>query len=186
MTKAATVVRHNDAARRGLRQGLRTGRAGQDAARSPTPATGRTRTSSSPRRCATCSRWPRRSCKGRSQRDECRGAHFKPEFAMPGLEATDPAERRREAEAVVRPLRGEHAQVAEDDDRHAVARRRTAVELRGRRHLADPAAAAAVRPGRRRRDRSKFGRNGRRQDAASRHAMATANVPGSRGRNATA
>jgi succinate dehydrogenase / fumarate reductase flavoprotein subunit len=31
-------------------------------------------------------------------RDECRGAHFKPDFAMPGLAATDPAEKRREAE----------------------------------------------------------------------------------------
>ena len=31
-------------------------------------------------------------------RDECRGAHFKPEFSMPGLDATDPAEKRRAAE----------------------------------------------------------------------------------------
>ena len=37
--------------------------------------------------------------KGALARDECRGAHFKPEFAMPGVEGTDPAERRREAEA---------------------------------------------------------------------------------------
>ena len=37
--------------------------------------------------------------KGALQRDECRGAHYKPDFAMPGLEATDPAERRRQAEA---------------------------------------------------------------------------------------
>jgi succinate dehydrogenase / fumarate reductase flavoprotein subunit len=35
---------------------------------------------------------------GALARDECRGAHFKPEFAMPGLEAKDPAELRREAE----------------------------------------------------------------------------------------
>jgi succinate dehydrogenase / fumarate reductase flavoprotein subunit len=32
-------------------------------------------------------------------RDECRGAHYKPEFAPPDLHAADPAERRREAEA---------------------------------------------------------------------------------------
>jgi succinate dehydrogenase / fumarate reductase flavoprotein subunit len=32
-------------------------------------------------------------------RDECRGAHYKPEFAMPDLTAADPAERRRQAEA---------------------------------------------------------------------------------------
>jgi succinate dehydrogenase / fumarate reductase flavoprotein subunit len=36
--------------------------------------------------------------KGALQRDECRGAHFKPDFAMPGIEATDPAGKRREAE----------------------------------------------------------------------------------------
>ncbi len=35
---------------------------------------------------------------GRLQRDECRGAHYKPDFCMPGLEATEPAARRREAE----------------------------------------------------------------------------------------
>ena len=37
--------------------------------------------------------------KGALQRDECRGAHFKPDFAMPSLTSDDPAERRREAEA---------------------------------------------------------------------------------------
>ena len=35
---------------------------------------------------------------GARARDECRGAHFKPEFAMPGLEAKDPVELRREAD----------------------------------------------------------------------------------------
>ena len=37
--------------------------------------------------------------KGALMRDECRGAHYKPEFAMPDIDATDPAERRRQAEA---------------------------------------------------------------------------------------
>lgn len=36
--------------------------------------------------------------KGALQRDECRGAHFKPDFARPALTAEDPAERRKEAE----------------------------------------------------------------------------------------
>ncbi len=36
---------------------------------------------------------------GALQRDECRGAHFKPDFAMPGIKATEPGERRKEAEA---------------------------------------------------------------------------------------
>ncbi|MBM3955388.1 MAG: succinate dehydrogenase flavoprotein subunit [Planctomycetes bacterium] len=37
--------------------------------------------------------------KGALLRDECRGAHFKPAFSVPGLSATDPVGRRREAEA---------------------------------------------------------------------------------------
>jgi succinate dehydrogenase / fumarate reductase flavoprotein subunit len=37
--------------------------------------------------------------KGAIQRDECRGAHFKPAFAFASLTATDPAARRKEAEA---------------------------------------------------------------------------------------
>ena len=36
--------------------------------------------------------------KGARQRDECRGAHFKPAFAMGALTATEPVERRRQAE----------------------------------------------------------------------------------------
>lgn len=36
--------------------------------------------------------------KGARQRDECRGAHYKPDFAMPGIETDDPVERRRLAE----------------------------------------------------------------------------------------
>jgi succinate dehydrogenase / fumarate reductase flavoprotein subunit len=37
--------------------------------------------------------------KGALARDECRGAHYKPEFEMPGIESNDPAERRRQANA---------------------------------------------------------------------------------------
>jgi succinate dehydrogenase / fumarate reductase flavoprotein subunit len=36
---------------------------------------------------------------GALQRDECRGAHFKPAFDKPSLKATDPAGKRKEAEA---------------------------------------------------------------------------------------
>ncbi|MEI8072061.1 MAG: succinate dehydrogenase flavoprotein subunit [Planctomycetota bacterium] len=36
--------------------------------------------------------------KGALERDECRGAHYKPATAMPGIAATDPAGQRREAE----------------------------------------------------------------------------------------
>ncbi|RIK79598.1 MAG: succinate dehydrogenase flavoprotein subunit [Planctomycetota bacterium] len=37
--------------------------------------------------------------KGALQRDECRGAHYKPDFALGGLEEGDAADRRRQAEA---------------------------------------------------------------------------------------
>jgi succinate dehydrogenase / fumarate reductase, flavoprotein subunit len=37
--------------------------------------------------------------KGALARDECRGAHYKPAFDMPGIDATDPTEKRRQAEA---------------------------------------------------------------------------------------
>ncbi|PHR92788.1 MAG: succinate dehydrogenase flavoprotein subunit [Blastopirellula sp.] len=36
--------------------------------------------------------------KGALQRDECRGAHYKPEFEMPGLDAKDLGEKRKQAE----------------------------------------------------------------------------------------
>jgi succinate dehydrogenase / fumarate reductase, flavoprotein subunit len=36
--------------------------------------------------------------KGARMRDECRGAHYKPEFEMPSIKASEPTERRREAE----------------------------------------------------------------------------------------
>jgi succinate dehydrogenase / fumarate reductase flavoprotein subunit len=36
--------------------------------------------------------------KGARQRDECRGAHFKPDFALPGVDADDPDQRRRQAD----------------------------------------------------------------------------------------
>jgi len=36
--------------------------------------------------------------KGALQRDECRGAHYKPEFKMPGVESDDPTERRELAD----------------------------------------------------------------------------------------
>jgi succinate dehydrogenase / fumarate reductase flavoprotein subunit len=37
--------------------------------------------------------------KGALARDECRGAHYKPDFDMPGIDSEDPAERRRKAES---------------------------------------------------------------------------------------
>ena len=86
-------------------------------------------------------------------RDECRGAHYKPEFAMPEITAAEPAERRRQAEAWCDRFEENNRKWLKIDDRRLVARRRAADELRGGRHVADPAAAATVRHGRRRGDR---------------------------------
>ena len=36
---------------------------------------------------------------GARNRDECRGAHYKPEFQLPGVDANEPEERKRQAEA---------------------------------------------------------------------------------------
>ncbi|MCH8241648.1 MAG: succinate dehydrogenase flavoprotein subunit, partial [Planctomycetes bacterium] len=36
--------------------------------------------------------------RGALARDECRGAHYKPAFEMPGIDTQDPADRRRQAE----------------------------------------------------------------------------------------
>ena len=114
MTKAATVVRHNDDAC--ARPTPRSASWQQRAERCSLSDTGNWTNQNVvfTKALETCSRWPRRSCKGRLQRDECRGAHFKPEFAMPGIDATDPAEHRRAGGSLVRPVRGEQPQVAED------------------------------------------------------------------------
>ena len=47
--------------------------------------------------------------KGALQRDECRGAHYKPEFALPGLSTpTDSGRTSPRGGSLVRPVRGEH------------------------------------------------------------------------------
>ena len=84
-------------------------------ARWPTRATGRTRTSVFVRALEDMFPLAKTIVKGALARDECRGAHYKPEFAMPEIAATDPAERRRAGRGVVRPFRGEQPQVAQDD-----------------------------------------------------------------------
>ena len=94
---------------RGLRRRSRTSSSRPAAARWPTPATGSTRTWSSPGRWRTCSRWPRRSS-GALSRDECRGAHYKPEFAIPDVggdgTAKTPAAGRSNGSTSSRRIRG--------------------------------------------------------------------------------
>lgn len=98
MTEAATVVRHNDDLRRAYAQVLEM--------------------EQQARKCslADLGNWTNQNViflraledmfplaklilKGALTRDECRGAHYKPEFAMPDITVTEPVERRRAAEA---------------------------------------------------------------------------------------
>ena len=86
--------------------------------------------------------------KGALQRDECRGAHFKPEFEMPGLKATDQAEHRREAEAWCDRFEENTRKWFKSTVATYVAGRRPGADLRGSRYDLDPPAAKAVWAGR--------------------------------------
>jgi succinate dehydrogenase / fumarate reductase flavoprotein subunit len=97
MTKAATVVRRNDMLREAYGK---VGELTERAKRCSLSDTGNWTNQNVLFTRALVDMFPlaKAILKGALQRDECRGAHFKPEFAMPGLTATEPAERRRQAE----------------------------------------------------------------------------------------
>ena len=99
MTKSATVVRHNRRSASGIRAGFAKWKSKPGIARRPTAAIGPIRTSSSSAALQDMFPLAKTIVKGALLRDECRGAHYKPEFAMPDITATDPAEQRRQAEA---------------------------------------------------------------------------------------
>ncbi|MBM4092914.1 MAG: succinate dehydrogenase flavoprotein subunit [Planctomycetes bacterium] len=97
MTKAATVVRRNDQ----LREALAT----VDALAERSEACSLADTGSWSNQNvfftkALLDMFPlaKTILQGAIARDECRGAHYKPEFDMPALTADEPAERRRQAE----------------------------------------------------------------------------------------
>jgi succinate dehydrogenase / fumarate reductase flavoprotein subunit len=97
MTKAATVVRHNKVLAEAYDQVCEMS---ERAKRCGLSDTGNWTNQNVVFTKALADMFPlaKAILKGALQRDECRGAHYKPEFAMPGLTADDPAERRREAE----------------------------------------------------------------------------------------
>jgi len=98
MTKAATVVRHNDQ----LTAACDTiCKLADRAARCSLSDTGNWTNQNVVFTKALVDMFPiaKAILKGALARDECRGAHYKPEFEMPGVESNDPAERRRQAEA---------------------------------------------------------------------------------------
>lgn len=97
MTKAATVVRHNDA----LTAAYDVVRdMAQRAERCSLSDTGNWTNQNVVFTRALQDMFPlaKAILLGALQRDECRGAHYKPEFAMPGIEHADPAEKRRLAD----------------------------------------------------------------------------------------
>ncbi len=97
MTKSVTVVRHNDTMQEAL---AKVNELAERAKRCSLSDTGNWTNQNVVFTKALRDMFPlaKAIVQGAIARDECRGAHFKPEFAMPGLEATDPVERRREAE----------------------------------------------------------------------------------------
>jgi succinate dehydrogenase / fumarate reductase flavoprotein subunit len=98
MTKSATVVRHNNALREAYGQ---VSELATRAERCSLSDTGNWTNQNVVFTKALRDMFPlaKAILKGALQRDECRGAHYKPEFALPGLTATSPAEHRHEAEA---------------------------------------------------------------------------------------
>ena len=97
MTRAATVVRHNDVLDEAYGQVVALE---ERAKRCSLSDTGNWTNQNIVFTMALADMFPiaKAILKGARQRDECRGAHFKPEFAFPGVDAADPAERRRLAE----------------------------------------------------------------------------------------
>ncbi len=97
MTKAATVVRDNDALRRAYET---VSELAERVERCSLSDTGNWTNQNVVFTRALHDMFPlaKAILKGALQRDECRGAHFKPAFSMPGIEATDPVEKRRHAE----------------------------------------------------------------------------------------
>lgn len=97
MTKAATVVRHNNVMQDAYSKVCDLQ---QRADRCSLSDTGKWTNQNVLFTKALVDMFPlaRTILKGAIQRDECRGAHYKPQFAMPGISATEPGEKRREAE----------------------------------------------------------------------------------------
>ncbi|HEX3656766.1 MAG TPA: succinate dehydrogenase flavoprotein subunit [Pirellulales bacterium] len=98
MTRAATVVRHNDALREAYEQ---VSELAVRAEKCSLSDTGSWTNQNVVFTKALRDMFPlaKAIVLGALERDECRGAHYKPEFAMPGLDAVDPGEHRRQAEA---------------------------------------------------------------------------------------
>ena len=97
MTKAATVVRHNDQLKAAIEK---VGELCERARRCSLSDTGSWTNQNVTFTRGLRDMFPiaKAILHGALARDECRGAHYKPAFAMPGIDATDPDEKRNQAE----------------------------------------------------------------------------------------
>jgi succinate dehydrogenase / fumarate reductase, flavoprotein subunit len=97
MTKAATVVRRNEQLQKGLEKAQELAERARKCSLSDT---GNWTNQNVVFTKALIDMFPVAIAilKGALARDESRGAHYKPDFSMPSLSATEPEERRREAE----------------------------------------------------------------------------------------
>ncbi len=94
------MVRHNADLQAAYGQGLRTGGARPGTVRlADTGELGQSERGLHPRACKTCFRWPRRSSKGPWRATSAGARTTSPSSPCPISTATDPAERRRQAEA---------------------------------------------------------------------------------------
>ncbi len=97
MTRAATVVRRNDQLRQALEK---TDELHQRAMKVSLSDTGNWTNQNVIFAKAVQDMFPlaKTLLQGALMRDECRGAHYKPDFEKPSLQATDPVEKRQQAE----------------------------------------------------------------------------------------
>ena len=157
MTKAATVVRHNDQLRDAIEK---VGELAERVEHCSLSDTGQWTNQNVVFTKALRDMFPlaKAILKGALARDECRGAHYKPEFEMPGIEADDPAEHRRQAEKWCDEFEEKNRKwlkttIATMRTHGRLEAGRAQAVVRRSRHDAHPAPAAALRPGRRRSNR---------------------------------
>ena len=144
MTKAATVVRHNDQLSASVRHGKRIGGAGGKLLAFGYRRSGRIRMWCTRRRLRDMFPIAKAILKGALARDECRGAHYKPEFEMAGLTSEDPGERRHQAERWCDAFEEKNRKWLKTTIADVQRARRPGAVVRRGRHVADPAATAAV------------------------------------------
>jgi succinate dehydrogenase / fumarate reductase flavoprotein subunit len=113
MTRNVTVVRYNAAAGRNADQDRRARRALPEHRLRPIAEAWTNQSVTFVRALADMIMMARVVARGALMRDECRGAHYKPDFEIPSPQAEDPAELRREAEEWCRRFKAKQRPMAQ-------------------------------------------------------------------------